>query len=54
LNSGINFLTKLNVPYSKKLIKNIESGKFKIRNFKNPYGDGNAAKKIVDLVERGV
>lgn len=54
LNSGINFLTKLNVPYSKKLIKNMESGRFKVRNFKNPYGDGTAAKKIVDLVEKGV
>lgn len=54
LESGINFLTKLNVQYSKKLIENIERGRIKVKKFTNPYGDGTAAKKIVDLVESGV
>ncbi|MDI6806460.1 MAG: UDP-N-acetylglucosamine 2-epimerase (non-hydrolyzing) [Candidatus Aenigmarchaeota archaeon] len=51
LKTGINFLTKLNVNYATKLIKEFESKKFKIPKFKNPYGDGRAAKKIVDFIE---
>ncbi len=51
LKTGINFLTKLNVSYATKLIKMLEEGKFKIPKFKNPYGDGKAAKRIVDYLE---
>ncbi len=51
LSSGINFLTKLNVQYATGLIHKIESGKFKIPKFKNPYGSGKASEKIVNYVE---
>jgi UDP-N-acetylglucosamine 2-epimerase (non-hydrolysing) len=50
LRTGINFLTGLDVSYSRKIIENLESGKFKIPKFKNPYGDGKAAKRIVDYI----
>jgi UDP-N-acetylglucosamine 2-epimerase (non-hydrolysing) len=53
LETGINFLTKLNVEYAKKIIERLESKEFKIPKFKNPYGDGKTAKRIVDyLVKR--
>jgi len=45
--TGINFLTKLNVEYAKKVIEKIENGKLKIRKFKNPYGDRELSKKIM-------
>jgi len=48
--TGINFLTKLNVNYSKKLIEMIENNKLKIKNFKNPYGERGLSKKIVDIL----
>lgn len=50
LTTGINFLTKLDVNYSKKIIEDIESGKIKIPKFKNPYGKPSVSKKIVDLL----
>lgn len=50
LKSGINFLTKLNVHYAKSLIEKIEDKDLKISSFSNPYGDGKAAKRIVDYV----
>ena len=49
LKTGINFLTKLNVEYTKQLIEKLE-GKFKIPKFKNPYGDGKASKRIVEYL----
>jgi len=49
LKTGINFLTKLDVEYSKKVIKRLEED-FKIPKFKNPYGDGKASKRIVDYL----
>lgn len=50
LSTGINFLTELNVEYATQLIQKLESEKFKIPKFKNPYGDGKAAKKIVNFI----
>jgi UDP-N-acetylglucosamine 2-epimerase len=49
LRTGINFLTKLNVDYARKLIEKIEN-KFRIPKFKNPY-DGKVTKQIVDYLE---
>ena len=51
LKTGINFLTKLDVEYSRKIIKMLEGG-FKIPKFKNPYGDGKASKRIVDYLTK--
>ena len=51
LSTGINFLTKLNLDYSKKIINIIEKDKLKIKPFKNPYGNPGLTKKIVDLLK---
>jgi UDP-N-acetylglucosamine 2-epimerase len=51
LGSGINFLTKLNVEYSKKIINRIENGKINIKNFKNPYGKPGVSKRILDILK---
>jgi UDP-N-acetylglucosamine 2-epimerase (non-hydrolysing) len=51
LKTGINFLTRLDIDYTIDLIRKIESEKFKIPKYKNPYGNGKAAKKIVDFIE---
>ncbi len=51
LKTGINFLTKLNVKYAKKKIKEIEQGKIKAKKFKNPYGKRGLSKKIVDILK---
>jgi len=50
LETGINFLTRLNVEYSKRVIEMLESSNFKVPKFKNPYGDGKASKRIVDYL----
>lgn len=50
LETGINFLTKLDIDYTIELIRKIESGEFRIPKFKNPYGDGKAAKRIIDYM----
>ena len=50
LYTGINFLTKLNFEYAKKIIGKIENNEFKIKNFKNPYGGKGVSKKIVDIL----
>lgn len=50
LKTGINFLTGLDLEYARSVIKKIEEGKFRMSKFKNPYGDGHAAEKIVDYV----
>jgi UDP-N-acetylglucosamine 2-epimerase len=49
--TGINFLTKLNKDYSKKIIEQIESNHYKIKNFKNPYGEKGVCKKILKILE---
>lgn len=46
--TGINFLTNREINSIKKLIEKIESGKLKIKKFKNPYGKKGLTKKIVD------
>ncbi len=51
LKIGINFLTKLNLNYSKKIIKDIEENKIKVKSFKNPYGKKGVSKKIVDILK---
>jgi len=50
LKTGINFLTRLDVEYSKRIIEMLEGSTFKIPKFKNPYGDGKASKRIVDYL----
>uniref|UniRef100_A0A7C4JRK1 UDP-N-acetylglucosamine 2-epimerase (Non-hydrolyzing) n=1 Tax=Thermodesulfobacterium geofontis TaxID=1295609 RepID=A0A7C4JRK1_9BACT len=50
LKTGINFLTKLDVEYSKGIIKMLESSSFKVPKFKNPYGDGKSSKRIVEYL----
>lgn len=50
LSTGINFLTKLNVNYSRNIINDIESGKINVKKFKNPYGEWGLSKKIVDIL----
>lgn len=47
LETGINFLTNLNLKDSKEVIEKIEKNKLKIKNFKNPYGEKNLTEKIV-------
>lgn len=51
LKTGINFLTKLNVGYTRKIIDMLESD-FKIPKFKNPYGEPGVSKKITSILER--
>jgi len=51
IDTGINFLTKLDVNYSKNIIKKIESNKIIIKPFKNPYGEKNLSRKIVNLLK---
>ena len=51
LETGINFLTNLDIEYSKKLIETIEKKDIKIKNFENPYGKRGVSKKIVDILE---
>lgn len=48
--TGINFLTKLDINYTKKIMEKIEKDKIKIKNFKNPYGEKGVSKKIVGLL----
>jgi len=50
LSTGINFLTKLNVDYAKKIIRDIEEGKVKVKKFKNPYGEERVSKIVVNLL----
>lgn len=49
--TGINFLTKLDVNYAGKIIKEIEFNKLKIKGFKNPYGNAGVSKKIVEILK---
>lgn len=46
--SEINFLSKINVKETKKIIEKIENNKLKIKKFKNPYGEKGLSKKIID------
>ena len=51
LNTGINFLTGLNVSYAKNIINKIEKNKLKIKKFKNPYGKKGVSKEILGVLE---
>jgi len=48
LKTKINFLTKLNVNLTKKIIKDLEENKIRVKKFENPYGKEGLSKKIVD------
>lgn len=47
LDTGINFLTGLDVEYARTIVKKLE-GSFTFKHFKNPYGEVGVSKKIVD------
>jgi len=51
LSTGINFLTKLDINYTKEIIKRIENNEIKIKKFKNPYGEPGVSKKVVELLK---
>lgn len=51
LSTGINFLTRLNVNYSKSLVRKIEKGKLNIKKFENSYGKKGVSKKIIELLK---
>ena len=48
--TGINFLTKLNVNYAKKMIEKIENNELEFQDFRNPYGERGLTKKIADIL----
>lgn len=48
LDTGINFLTGLDVEKSVKIIEKIENGGILVRKFENPYGRKGVSKKIVE------
>lgn len=50
LDTGINFLTKLDVSYSKRIIREIENGTIKSKKIINPYGEKGLSKKIVEIL----
>jgi UDP-N-acetylglucosamine 2-epimerase len=52
LSTGINFLTNLDVDYSKELIDTLEKSNLKTKSFKNPYGKKGLSKKIVSLLTK--
>jgi len=51
LPTGINFLSKLNVKKTGKIIEEIESKKIKFRYFENPYGKSGVGKRIVEILK---
>lgn len=51
LSTGINFLTNLDLNYTKQIIENIERGKVKVKNFKNPYGKRGLSKRITEILK---
>jgi UDP-N-acetylglucosamine 2-epimerase len=50
LETGVNFLTGIDVGYAKEMIDKLED--FKVPKYKNPYGKGDSSKKIVDILEK--
>ena len=50
LETGINFLTELNVEKTKKIIDHILDKNFKIPNMENPYGGKGASKRVADIL----
>jgi len=51
LSTGINFLTRLKLPYTSKVIADIEEKRLKVREFKNPYGGKGVSKKVLDALK---
>lgn len=51
IDSGINFLTKLDENYTKEIIEKIEKNQIKVQKFKNPYGKKGVSKKIVEVLK---
>lgn len=51
LESNFQFLSKLNVEETKEKIKEYLSPKFKVKDFKNPYGEVGVSKKIVEILK---
>jgi UDP-N-acetylglucosamine 2-epimerase (non-hydrolysing) len=51
LHSGINFLTKLNVSKTRKLIRKIEAGKISVKSFKNPYGEVGVSERVLEVLK---
>jgi UDP-N-acetylglucosamine 2-epimerase (non-hydrolysing) len=50
LETNFQFLTKLDVKKSIAKIREFSSSKFKVQRFKNPYGEIDLSKKIVDVL----
>jgi len=51
LESNFQYLSKLNVEETKKKIKEYLSKDFKVKKFKNPYGEKGVSEKIVELLK---
>lgn len=51
LATGINFLTKLDINYARKIIDKIENNKIKIKKFKNPYGEKGVSQKVLEVLK---
>jgi len=54
LKTNFQFLSKLNVEKTKQKIKKYLSKDFKIKPFKNPYGEKGVSKKITDVLIKGI
>jgi len=52
LETNFQFLSKLNIEESSKKIKEYLNPKFKIKSYKNPYGEKGLSKKIVEFLVR--
>jgi UDP-N-acetylglucosamine 2-epimerase len=52
LETNFQFLTKLDVDATVKKLEEYSSSRFKIRPYKNPYGEKGLSKKIVDILVR--
>lgn len=50
LSSGINFLTKLDVAKTKKLIRKIEAGRVDVKEFVNPYGEFGVSERVLEVL----
>ncbi len=50
LHSGINFLTKLDVKGTRKLILDIEDGKIDVKDFVNPYGKFGVSERVLEVL----
>ena len=51
LDTGLQFLSKLDVEKTIQIIRKMERGEIKTKDYKNPYGEAGVSKKIVDFFE---